>query len=40
MSSTHALTRPRKIEKTEKTGSGTILRPNFSKNEKFRKKYV
>ena len=38
--STYALSRPRKIEKTEKYGFGTILRPNFSKNEIFRQNYV
>ena len=33
--STHAITRPRKIEKTQKPVSGTFLKANFSKNEKF-----
>ena len=32
--------RPRKIEKTEKLGFGTILRPNFSKIEKFIENYI
>ena len=38
--STHAITRLRKIEKTEKPVSGTFLKANFSKNEKFIKNYI
>ena len=38
--STHAMTRPRKIEKTEKPVSGTFLKANVSKNEKVIKNYI
>ena len=37
---THAITRPRKIEKTEKPVSGTFLKSNISKNEKFIGYYI
>ena len=34
------MTRPRKIEKTEKLVSGTFLKTNFSKIEKFIENYI
>ena len=37
---THAITRPRKIEKPEKPVSGTFLKTNISKNEKFIGYYI
>ena len=37
---THAITRPRKIKKTEKTTFGTFLKTDFSKNEKFIEIYI
>ena len=37
---THAITRPRKIEKTRKSVSSTFLKTDFSKNEKFIEIYI
>ena len=38
--STHVMPRPRKIEKTRNSVSGTFLKTDFSKNEKFIEIYI